>query len=48
MASLISVQLRVSFAARSVTHVSALPHSAARFLDLNGLSAAITGCRAWR
>jgi hypothetical protein len=35
---LISVQLGVNSAARSVTHVSALPPCAARFLDLNGLS----------
>jgi hypothetical protein len=33
------VQLGVSSAARSVTHVSALPPCAARFLDLTGLSA---------
>jgi hypothetical protein len=39
-----SVQLGVSFSARSVTHVSALPLSAARFLDLNGLNV-IEVCR---
>jgi hypothetical protein len=42
MGALISAQLRVSSLARSVTHVSALPPSATRSLDLNGLSAPIT------
>ena len=45
MSALISVQLRVSSASRSVTHVSALPPSAARFLELTGLSAAISPFR---
>jgi hypothetical protein len=36
----ISVQLCVSFTARSVTHPSALPPCAAHFLDLNGLRGA--------
>jgi hypothetical protein len=56
MVSLISVQLRVSSVLRGrrpvlpppVTHASALPPSAAFFLDLTGLSAATTGFRAWR
>jgi hypothetical protein len=47
MSTLISVQLGVSSRARSVTHDSALPRSAVRFLDLTGLSAAISGFRAW-
>jgi hypothetical protein len=46
MATLISVQLGVSSSAHSVTHVSALPRSAVRFLDLTGLSAAFSGFRA--
>jgi hypothetical protein len=38
MTALISAQLRVSSAARSVTHLSALASRAARFLDLDGRS----------
>jgi len=41
MSALISAQLCDSSAAQSVTHASAPPPCAARFLDLDGLSAAM-------